>query len=181
MADPLTALIHAVQVMNFLKTMIIKNLREREESANPATAIEQCSDSPSDKDELNSSEPIEKSSLNSSQRTIDSSILDATALDKLLFSAGHNLENTTVAEDFQCFEKNDEVEIPTLRNGPIQDGSENGIGNRDIEGLLDRFGLRKGVRKLCRHPVFHLSRSMKKSGELGIVESGEGRESLGVR
>lgn len=175
MADPLTALIHAVQVMNFLKTMIIKTLREREESANAATVIQQCSDSPSDKDELNSSEPIEKSSLNSSQRTIDSTILDATALDKLLFSAGHNPENT-VGEDFQCFEKNDEVEIPTLRNGSIQDGSENGIANRDIEGLLDRFSLRKGVRKLCRHPVFHLSRSMKKSGELGIVESGEGRE-----
>lgn len=33
MADPLTALIHAVQVMNFLKTLINKSLREREESA----------------------------------------------------------------------------------------------------------------------------------------------------
>ncbi|XP_058226118.1 rho GTPase-activating protein 5-like [Rhododendron vialii] len=33
MADPLTALIHAVQVMNFLKTLINKTLGEREESA----------------------------------------------------------------------------------------------------------------------------------------------------
>ncbi|PWA90986.1 CRIB domain, Rho GTPase activation protein [Artemisia annua] len=32
MADPLTALIHAVQVMNFLKTLVIKTLRGREES-----------------------------------------------------------------------------------------------------------------------------------------------------
>lgn len=33
MSDPLTALMHAVQVMNFLKTLILKTLREREEIA----------------------------------------------------------------------------------------------------------------------------------------------------
>ncbi|GAB4859793.1 Rho GTPase-activating protein 1 [Ancistrocladus abbreviatus] len=32
MADPLTALMYAVQVMNFLKTLIMKTLREREDS-----------------------------------------------------------------------------------------------------------------------------------------------------
>ncbi|KAG6467022.1 rho GTPase-activating protein 2-like [Zingiber officinale] len=32
MSDPLTALMHAVQVMNFLKTLILKTLREREEA-----------------------------------------------------------------------------------------------------------------------------------------------------
>lgn len=32
MADPLTALMYAVQVMNFLKTLIIRTLREREDS-----------------------------------------------------------------------------------------------------------------------------------------------------
>ncbi|KAK9015624.1 hypothetical protein V6N11_006723 [Hibiscus sabdariffa] len=33
MSDPLTALMHAVQVMNLLKTLIMKTLQEREESA----------------------------------------------------------------------------------------------------------------------------------------------------
>lgn len=33
MSDPLTALMHAVQVMNLLKTLIIKTVREREENA----------------------------------------------------------------------------------------------------------------------------------------------------
>ncbi|KAK3003241.1 hypothetical protein RJ639_018183 [Escallonia herrerae] len=33
MSDPLTALMHAVQVMNLLKTLIMKSLREREETA----------------------------------------------------------------------------------------------------------------------------------------------------
>ncbi|XAR64703.1 hypothetical protein NMG60_11008488 [Bertholletia excelsa] len=32
MADPLTALVHAVQVMNFLKTLIVRTLKEREDS-----------------------------------------------------------------------------------------------------------------------------------------------------
>lgn len=32
MADPLTALMHAVQVMNFLKTLIERTLKEREDS-----------------------------------------------------------------------------------------------------------------------------------------------------
>ncbi|KAK4578099.1 hypothetical protein RGQ29_028295 [Quercus rubra] len=46
LADPLTALIHAVQVMNFLKTLILKTLREREESATEARQLSSCSDSP---------------------------------------------------------------------------------------------------------------------------------------
>lgn len=33
MSDPLTALMHAVQVMNLLKTLILKTIREREETA----------------------------------------------------------------------------------------------------------------------------------------------------
>lgn len=36
MSDPLTALMHAVQVMNLLKTLIMRTLREREESATEA-------------------------------------------------------------------------------------------------------------------------------------------------
>lgn len=33
MSDPLTALMHAVQVMNFLKTLILRTLRERDDAA----------------------------------------------------------------------------------------------------------------------------------------------------
>lgn len=33
MSDPLTALMHAVQVMNLLKTLIMRTLQEHEESA----------------------------------------------------------------------------------------------------------------------------------------------------
>ncbi|KAF5180553.1 Rho gtpase-activating protein [Thalictrum thalictroides] len=50
MSDPLTALMHAVQVMNLLKTLIIKTLREREETTTggyspySATSYEQQTD-----------------------------------------------------------------------------------------------------------------------------------------
>ncbi|GAB2274595.1 hypothetical protein Dimus_009363 [Dionaea muscipula] len=45
MADPLTALMYAVQVMNFLKTLIMKTLREREDSrANTAPVCIDLSD-----------------------------------------------------------------------------------------------------------------------------------------
>lgn len=48
MLDPLTALMYAVQVMNFLKTLVVKTLREREEyvvEAGPMLKVE-----PSDED-----------------------------------------------------------------------------------------------------------------------------------
>lgn len=48
MSDPLTALMYAVQVMNFLKTLVVKALREREEcvvEAGPKLQVE-----PSDED-----------------------------------------------------------------------------------------------------------------------------------
>lgn len=39
MADPLTALMHAVQVMNFLKTLVIKTLRDRKEAIVEPTPV----------------------------------------------------------------------------------------------------------------------------------------------
>lgn len=47
MSDPLTALMYAVQVMNFLKTLIVKTLREREDSileAGPVMQLEPSDD-----------------------------------------------------------------------------------------------------------------------------------------
>ncbi|GMI85797.1 hypothetical protein like AT4G03100 [Hibiscus trionum] len=40
MSDPLTALMHAVQVMNLLQTLIMKTLREREETASSSYAFD---------------------------------------------------------------------------------------------------------------------------------------------
>ncbi|GJY77107.1 Rho GTPase-activating protein 3-like protein [Tanacetum coccineum] len=42
MVDPLTALIHAVQIMNLLKTLIMKTLCEREESSSGFEPLSSC-------------------------------------------------------------------------------------------------------------------------------------------
>src|ERR1044072_8109722 len=47
MADPLTALIHAVQVMNLLKTLILKTLRQRGKLIANARLLSPSMDSPS--------------------------------------------------------------------------------------------------------------------------------------
>lgn len=66
MSDPLTALMHAVQVMNLLKTLIIKTLREREdaetdESYSPMSSSHSSSDVQTD-EEIFSPRDIENSS-----------------------------------------------------------------------------------------------------------------------
>ncbi|KAF2567793.1 hypothetical protein F2Q70_00028921 [Brassica cretica] len=48
MADPLTALIHAVQVMNFLKTLILTNLKEREDAYAKSRGINKQTSDPSE-------------------------------------------------------------------------------------------------------------------------------------
>ncbi|CAA3011307.1 rho GTPase-activating 5-like [Olea europaea subsp. europaea] len=48
MSDPLTALMYAVQVMNFLRTLIEKTLREREDSVVDVTRVQQIE--PADED-----------------------------------------------------------------------------------------------------------------------------------
>jgi hypothetical protein len=48
MADPLTALMFAVQVMNFLKNLIVRTLKEREESVVESTPVSRLE--PSDED-----------------------------------------------------------------------------------------------------------------------------------
>jgi hypothetical protein len=71
MADPLTALIHAVQVMNFLKTLIWKTIKERKEATGAVQASQPCSDSPNDQDEPQMSEHLEKPLVLSSQKDLD--------------------------------------------------------------------------------------------------------------
>ncbi|CAL5075933.1 unnamed protein product [Urochloa decumbens] len=54
MSDPLTALMHAVQVMNLLKTLILRRLRERDDD--DAGAYSSFSSSPSQSEELDEEE-----------------------------------------------------------------------------------------------------------------------------
>ncbi|XP_047961721.1 rho GTPase-activating protein 5-like isoform X1 [Salvia hispanica] len=114
MADPLTALIHAVQVMNFLKTLIGKTLAEREEYS----AVLEQSGAPVD-EECNNAEVM------SSGETTPATTAITTRKRRTL---GHSFKDEYEADD----------------------------------GILRRLNLRKGMQKLCRHPVFHLTKTQPK-------------------
>ncbi|XP_021647380.2 rho GTPase-activating protein 3 isoform X2 [Hevea brasiliensis] len=140
MADPLTALVHVVQVMNLLKTLILKNLREREESAVKTRLLSACLDYPGDK-----SEPCQ-TNLNCKPCKI---FLDGCAPE---------VPTTGSSPSFSC------------EMGALDSGCKGEYDNGDW------LNLRKGVRRLCRHPVFQLSKPAKKSKGLSAVNNRRGGE-----
>ncbi|XP_030505693.2 rho GTPase-activating protein 2 [Cannabis sativa] len=64
MSDPLTALMHAVQVMNLLKTLITKTLREREETATSGgySPMSSCSSDHHSDEDFDSQQELDTSS-----------------------------------------------------------------------------------------------------------------------
>ncbi|EEC73785.1 hypothetical protein OsI_08470 [Oryza sativa Indica Group] len=175
MADPLTALIHAVQVMNFLKTLILKTVKGREETAMPSSAFPSSSGSPSDKDEPQALEHLDKSTICSTQQNNDFPMISGATLDHFLFRAEPLRHNDAQGSAGRPKKRDNKDHDNSSREfSPIDSDSSSQASNSaskfsndNVEGLFDRFKFRKGVGRLCRHPVFQLSRSMKKSGEAG--------------
>ncbi|KAF8379938.1 hypothetical protein HHK36_027403 [Tetracentron sinense] len=165
MADPLTALIHAVQVMNLLKTLIIKTLREREESAIEATLSSSCSESPSNKGDPHSSNLNRETSGDSCKQTLNVCICDGPVIGNFSRSSTLDRLEKDTEERFWAFQdkmENDE-ECKSLPGKCNMRGVENeckggGYGSEDVGGFMEGLSLRKGVRKLCRHSVFQLSK-----------------------
>ncbi|XP_062226515.1 rho GTPase-activating protein 5-like isoform X2 [Phragmites australis] len=199
MADPLTALIHAVQVMNFLKTLIIKTLNKRKEAAGAVKALQSCSDSPNNQYEPQMSEQLEKPLAFSSQKGVDFPMTDRTISDHLLGAekALHHNAQSDSDEPKKCgidmdhkkshsdasplgIDSNNQVNISGKEFGIDSNNQVNisgkEFGNRNAEGLFGRFSFRKGVERLCRHPVFQLSRSMKKSADVVFDAPREARQ-----
>lgn len=169
MADPLTALIHAVQVMNFLKTLILRTVKEREEAAKVARAFPSSSGSPSDKDEPQTVEQLDMLFVCSSQQNVEYPMVDEAKFDQFLFRVEEALHHETQGStdgpknhDSSRGDQRSSSEITPLDTGLT---GQNEFSNNSEEGLFDKFKFRKGVGRLCRHPVFQLSRSMKKSDE----------------
>lgn len=168
MADPLTALIHAVQVMNLLKTLILKTLRERAESAAiiewistsdcPASVYgEMCQQSPH------------------CPPTGTDSFCTGATLDRLESNAGESC-GFSINEDANM----ESHTVPTMASPVLQKGQTLESSFQDEcdnnEGKLTKLSLRKGMEKLCRHPVFQLSKSVKKNAAVGFVNDRQSRE-----
>lgn len=174
MADPLTALLHAVRVMNLLKTLVLKALREREESNLETRQLASCSDSPTleaDRDpfplDLNREESIEQTEDSSatSNQTLRSTFSRTCTLGRIEWNVKEKLwiskENEYVSGGSSSTPSRYEIV-----------SSENRYRRRlnDSDHWLK---LRKKMHKLWRHPVFQLSKASKKlaTSSLGFVNS----------
>ncbi|GMI66743.1 ROP guanosine triphosphatase (GTPase)-activating protein 3 [Hibiscus trionum] len=166
MADPLTALIHAVQVMNFLKTLILKTLREREESAaedrllhsySPTGIIDVHStttDSGVSNEQVPGASPCKEASTAKLVRAATMSRLECVPEEKLWSSGRGEGE-----EEFKSISGNSTPNACEM--GSVENECRGGYDNKD------RLSLRKGVLRLCRHPVFQLSR-LRRPGISGL-------------
>ncbi|KAL8499598.1 hypothetical protein ACS0TY_019543 [Phlomoides rotata] len=130
MADPLTALIHAVQVMNFLKTLIIKTHRQRQLHSEAAA----CNN-------LLRSSTLERQN-NNDEKTLEI------------------IRSESDVEQGCCRTSPGVMPLPVLGHTNFKDEYEEYM---EAEGILNRLSLRKGMQKLCRHPVFQLSKIANKS------------------
>ncbi|KAG5239343.1 hypothetical protein OIU76_015761 [Salix suchowensis] len=117
MADPLTALMYAVQVMNFLKTLILRTLREREDSVVELTPSRlepfdenghespslSCAEGRENENEsteqaFTAEEPVVESSDNSSKNNVIADEEDrsyATSVDKVFVNGDHSCETAS--------------------------------------------------------------------------------------
>lgn len=173
MADPLTALIHAVQVMNFLKTLILKTLREREETVRDVRLPLSPLNCPSN--EIMDHPAMISDRHRSHDQTPGTRLVKGpVAMNRLDGGTLEELETTTNKGSLGCQMRSVEEEEESLSSSS---GSVAMLEAGDIEdGSGDWLSLRKGVRKLCRHPVFQLSKPAKKTRSYGTVNSRGGGE-----
>ncbi|GFQ02338.1 rho GTPase-activating protein 2 [Phtheirospermum japonicum] len=127
MSDPLTALMHAVQVMNLLKTLITKTIRERDEAADEGV--------------------YSPMSSRSSDRQTDDEEYDSQQeemMDTSCESTGPNSEDEEDQDQYSpCSKDKDEVEslseieVSFLRQLDENENAKNGF-RKQLEGILCR-------------------------------------------
>lgn len=161
MSDPLTALMYAVQVMNFLKTLIVRTLREREDSA--VNAASASHSEPSDENGHHKPSPLCPTVC--SEEEIDHAYVADTPLssdnqtylteensstynvdDRFLMSTKKAvLVEENGIDDYPC-EVLTENEMETAINAPKRGVTMN--GQKSNVGQSSNSNLRKGPRKV---------------------------------
>lgn len=171
MADPLTALIHAVQVMNLLKTLIMKALRERGDFNAIVGLLSSCGVSPSTKAEARILSSNPSATDCDHKETGNTNMLQSSTIGRLESEREEKLWSFNSKD---AKESDYESSISAAKT-PVKDSKDNscqeGYDNRESEGILSRLSFTKGVRRLYRHPLFQLNKVVKKSGTLSIVNT----------
>lgn len=132
MADPLTALMYAVQVMNFLKTLIVKTLRDREESIAESTHAS-CLE-PSNEDGHQSSSRLCVEEANEEDKGDEERVFVAEGL--ALDSASHPTITDPVAEN-----------LPTITEMVTPGGNQSLVDNCPCEVVSQVTGPSGRVRR----------------------------------
>ncbi|KAK6158954.1 hypothetical protein DH2020_006268 [Rehmannia glutinosa] len=134
MADPLTALIHAVQVMNFLKTLII------EEGSNTT-------------DEVVLHEQTIDDGCSCKEAASDDNLLRSSTLERLECDNNENPLSIIRNTKSECGEKYGECTLgrtssPVMRKRRTLGHSfKEEYDNMEAEGILNRISLRKGMQR----------------------------------
>ncbi|KAK1321741.1 hypothetical protein QJS10_CPA03g01920 [Acorus calamus] len=151
-----------------------QTLREREDASSDLKAFQSCSESTGKK--------CDPDLLKLTEGVVDERRMDALVDDRPLvaysFSSSKDRLDSDTDDGFRSVKKNKRDghggfilgdSSPTNSDRDAVSGYKNAYGKGDLEGRLDKLSLKKGVRKLCRKPIFHSSKSTKKSDDIGNV------------
>lgn len=187
MADPLTALMYAVQVMNFLKTLIVKTLKERQD------AILEYIHAP----EL---EPSDENGHHGASQSIIWKEIEETQEDQLLVAKEPLLSTTehSYQDDLKVSNAPDTFVSTTGsvppdekenvvkyfpgennaaaskdgvegNNSKITSGRSQAKSRRTKTGQSSNAGLKRTAKRLMEHPVTQTTRNAEKTKEVSII------------
>ncbi|MBA0856690.1 hypothetical protein Goshw_001696 [Gossypium schwendimanii] len=180
MSDPLTALMYAVQVMNFLKTLIIRTLKGREDSMVDSAPVSRLE--PSDKNGQQSSSQLLKDAseeVKNESKGEKAFVGQEPALESPTHSAEENLTtesgpqsfltsienicagNRSLADNCPCTLVS---QVNCLANGSLR--STCGKSRSDLSGAS---GLRKGAKKANEQAVGNVTGAVQKNKGMRIV------------
>lgn len=177
MSDPLTALMYAVQVMNFLKTLIVKILRMREDSvveAGPSTQIE-----PSDDDSHYSiSKPINLEQYKERDEEEDSLAKELES-NEVESKSGNETQGSVSSINSILPDDQKGSMADTLKpRGTLNDGPDAGNGRTQSRNRRMKTGQRsnlnnakKGSRKHIPRQVVHVNEKNKQLNLSSCVNS----------
>jgi hypothetical protein len=155
MADPLTALMYAVQVMNFLKTLIMQTLRDRQEAALDPRPDSSCRDPYDENDHDNA--PLGLRANHEQRHNVDEDENACGSVESVLDGYSHSTEDESVNDIEESFLTFGEKDTPD-EDGLPTDSRVDNISPRDslssklrktrgIEGfnVSDVFGIKNGA------------------------------------
>lgn len=181
MADPLTALMYAVQVMNFLKTLILRTLKDREESvveAGPAPELEPFDENghhSASQPVVQKSNEIEEEDILISKGRPSSGAANST-LGEIIVENESNGLPCTIENVLQERKEDSFVDcLSEISNLPDSTKDELGSGRdqpkiRRTKSVHSSSSSLKGSKKMIEWPMVHVAGNLEKGKGVRIID-----------